>query len=99
MDVGGAALLGGGEQRRACASTSGSVDVDHAGGRHDRLRDLVHVVRGRQPGADVEELPDARLPGQVDDGAAKECPVSRAPMRPEGMLASDFSATSRSAAK
>ena len=42
------------------------VDVDDPGRRGDRLGDLVGVVRRRQSGADIEELPDAdRSRGQV----------------------------------
>jgi hypothetical protein len=41
------------------------VDVDDAALGRDALRDLVGVVGGGQPGADVQELPDARLAGQV----------------------------------
>ena len=48
------------------------VDVDHAAAGRDVLRDLVGVVRGRDAGADVEELADARLPGQVTHRAGQE---------------------------
>jgi hypothetical protein len=44
--------------------------IDYAGRRRDRLRDLVDVAGGGQSGADVEELPNARLTGQVADRAA-----------------------------
>ena len=40
------------------------VDVDDPAVRRGALGDLVGVVRGRDPGADVEELPDPRLGGQ-----------------------------------
>ena len=36
------------------------------------MRDLVHVLRGRQPGADVQELPQAGLADQVPDHAAEQ---------------------------
>src|SRR6266571_1717196 len=52
------------------------VDVDDARFRGDRLGDLVGVVGGRQAGADVQELADPRLAGQVPDRAAQERPVS-----------------------
>lgn len=39
------------------------VDVDDAGFRRDALGDLMGVVDGRQPGADVEELADALFDG------------------------------------
>jgi hypothetical protein len=42
--------------------------------RGDALGDLVGVVRGGQPGADVEELTDPRLSHQVPDGAEEEQP-------------------------
>jgi hypothetical protein len=48
------------------------VEVDHPGSRVDRVGDLVHVLRGRQPGADVEELSQARLADQVPDHAAEQ---------------------------
>jgi hypothetical protein len=51
------------------------VDVDDPGRGRDRLRHLVHVIRGRQAGPDVEELPNAGLGGQVPDRAAEERPV------------------------
>jgi hypothetical protein len=61
-----------------------AVDVDDAGVGRRRLRDLVGVVRAGQPGADIEELPDA-LPGrQVPDRTAEEPPVGPDP----GMIGS-----------
>jgi len=48
------------------------VDVDDAGLGRDGLGDLVGVVGGRQAGADVLELADARLAGQVADRAGQE---------------------------
>jgi hypothetical protein len=51
------------------------VDVDHAAARRLRPRHLVHVPHRRQPGPDVEELPDPRLAGQVADRAPEEAPV------------------------
>jgi spermidine/putrescine transport system ATP-binding protein len=51
------------------------VHVDHPGVRRDRLGDLVGVVRGGQAGADVEELADADLGGQVAHRAGEEGPV------------------------
>jgi hypothetical protein len=54
----------------------------------------VGVVGRRQPGADVEELADAFLGGQVADGPGQEGPVgaSRGPDRRiggDGLLAGD----------
>jgi len=37
------------------------IDVQYAGPRRLALGDLVGVVGGRQPGADVKELGDARV--------------------------------------
>ncbi len=37
------------------------VDVDHPGVRGDPLNDIVRVPHGRQPGTDVNELPDTVL--------------------------------------
>jgi hypothetical protein len=52
-----------------------AVDVDDAGIRGDLLGDLVHVALGRDAGADIEELADPRLPGEVADGPPQEGPV------------------------
>jgi hypothetical protein len=41
------------------------VDVEDPGSRCGLLGDLVDVARGGQPGADVEELADALLGGQI----------------------------------
>jgi hypothetical protein len=56
------------------------VDVDHPAVRRGPplaagADDVVHAVHGGQPGADVEELPDPQVPGQVADGAPEEAPV------------------------
>jgi hypothetical protein len=37
--------------------------------------DFVHAVRRRQPGPDLEELPDPEFPGQIADGAREKAPV------------------------
>ena len=75
VDVGGGAFRGAGQQGPGVGQHQGVVvDVDDAGLRRYPLRDLVGVVRGRQAGADVEELPDARLVGQVGDAAGQEAP-------------------------
>jgi hypothetical protein len=50
------------------------VHVNDLALRRDPLRDLVGVVMGGQPGADVKELPDPGLPGQEPDGTPKEHP-------------------------
>jgi len=47
------------------------VHVDDPRFRDDALSDFVHVRRCRQPGADVEELPDPRLSGEVADQLAQ----------------------------
>jgi hypothetical protein len=51
------------------------VHVDDPGLRRLLLGDLVRIARGRQAGADVEELPDTRLGDQVPDRAGQESPV------------------------
>src|ERR1700722_18952854 len=38
------------------------------------LRDLVGIVRRRQPGPDVEELANSRLASQVTNGAGQKAP-------------------------
>src|SRR5439155_14279717 len=48
------------------------VDVDDARFRGDRLGHLMGVVRGRQTGADVEELADAGFAGEIPDGTGEE---------------------------
>ena len=54
------------------------VDVDDLRVRGDPLGDLVRVVGGRQAGADVQELADLRLAGQVPDGAVRNFREARA---------------------
>jgi hypothetical protein len=49
-----------------------AVDVDDLGFRCHELSDLVGVLHGGQPGADIEELPDPGLAGQVADRADEE---------------------------
>jgi hypothetical protein len=49
------------------------VDDLRLGG--EPLGDLVRVLGGRQAGADVQELADAGLAGQVADRPAEKCPV------------------------
>src|SRR4029077_3072470 len=53
---------------------------DPAFARH-RLRHLVGVVGGGDPGADVQELPDAGLADQVAHGPGQEGPVPPHPFR------------------
>jgi hypothetical protein len=73
VDVGGAPLRRGGQQRPGVGEYQRIVvDVNDAAARIHRLRHLMHVTCRRQPGADVEELPDAGLRGQVPDGPAEE---------------------------
>jgi len=48
------------------------VDVDDARLGSEPLRHLVGVVRGGQPGADVEELPHAFLDGEEPDRAEQK---------------------------
>jgi hypothetical protein len=64
---------GAGQQRLRVDQDHGVVvGVDDPGLRRDGLGDLVGVVSGGPPGADVEELPDACLTCQVADGADQE---------------------------
>src|SRR6266516_1285920 len=58
------------------------VDVDDARIRGRRLRHLVGVVRGGNPCADVEELADARFPGEKPHHAGQEGAV-RADAHPQ----------------
>jgi len=53
------------------------VHVDDSALRGHRLGDLVRVACRRQPGADVQELPDPSLPGQVTHSPAQERPRGR----------------------
>src|SRR5262249_43294468 len=73
VDVVGVPLLAADQQ---CAGVGQDhrvvVHVDHVAAGRDVLRDLVGVVRGRDAGADVEELADPRLPGQVTHRAGQE---------------------------
>jgi hypothetical protein len=72
-DAGGAAAR---EQRVGVHVHDGVVvHVNDPRVRCGGLGYLVGVLGGRQPGADVQELADARLPGEVLDGAAQEGPV------------------------
>jgi hypothetical protein len=48
------------------------VHIDDLGIGDHRLCDLVGTVRRRQPGPNVEELPDPGLAGQVTHGAPEE---------------------------
>src|SRR5690606_11027864 len=51
------------------------VHVDDPRVGRCRLRDLVHVRRRRNSGADVKELPDSRLGGEVPDAAEQKTAV------------------------
>jgi hypothetical protein len=51
------------------------VDVGNTSVRGNLLGDLVDVAHGGDARADVKELADARLPGEVADGPAQERPV------------------------
>ena len=72
-DAGGAAA---GQQRVGVHVHDGVVvDVGDPGARRGLGGDLVHVPGGRDAGADVDDLPDARLPGQEPHGPLQERPV------------------------
>jgi hypothetical protein len=80
LDVGGAAWTRPHEQGARVREHHGVViDIDDAGRWRDGLRHLVHVVRGRKARADIEELPDARVLGEVLDRAPEEFPVLAQP--------------------
>lgn len=65
----------------------------------DVLRDLMGIRRGRDAGAEVEELPDALLPGEEADGAAEEGPGIPADATMSGSRAIASSPATRSASK
>ena len=76
VNVLGGAFLVAGEQRAGVGEHDRIVvHVHHPGLRRDRLGDLVGVARRGNTGADVKELPDPRLAGEVADGAPEERPV------------------------
>ena len=75
------------------------VDVDDLGLRRYLLSDLVGVVSRGQAGADVEELPDPGLVGQVAHRASQETALQAGDMGDVGKYLHDESPTSRSAAK
>jgi alditol oxidase len=86
VDVLGGPRVAAGEQRAGVGEHDRVVvHVHHTGLRRDRLGDLVGVARRRDAGADVEELPDPRLGGEVADDAAEERPVGPRGERPLGV--------------
>ncbi|GAJ85189.1 hypothetical protein NBRGN_088_00030 [Nocardia brasiliensis NBRC 14402] len=70
----GDALVGGVDQQgpRMRQHERIVVHVNDLGLGRDTLRDLVRVLHRRQSGADVEELPDARLGGEMTHHADQE---------------------------
>ncbi len=73
LEVGGHALGRGGQQGAGVDQHEWVVvHVDDAGSRRDPLRDLVGVLGGGQPGADVEELAEPHLTGEELHGPAQE---------------------------
>ena len=73
VEVGARALRAAPQQRPGVGQHDRVVvDVDDPAVRRDALRDLVGVVGGGDPGADVQELPDSGLPGQEADRAGEE---------------------------
>ncbi len=76
VEVVGRPLRRAGEQRPGMGEHDRVVvHVDHAAVLRHRLGHLVGVVRGRDAGTDVEELPDPRLGGQEPHHAGQERPV------------------------
>jgi ketosteroid isomerase-like protein len=75
------------------------VHVHHPRGRSHPLSDLVRVVRRRQPGPDVQELPDTRLGDQEVHRRARNARWARTATSTSGYAAATCSATARSAAK
>jgi butyryl-CoA dehydrogenase len=69
---GGAGPVAGHQRPRVREDDRVVVHVDDPAVRRHRLCYLMGVARGGDPGADVEELPDARFPGQVADNTAEE---------------------------
>src|SRR6185437_2372969 len=104
VEVRGGALRGAGQQSAGVREHQRVVvHVDDPAARRGGLCDLVGVARGRQPGADVEELTDALgsrqvahrpgqerpvgLGGQPDAGIDADCGVPGAPVGREVVLA------------
>jgi hypothetical protein len=64
------------QQRSAVCQHHGVVvDIDHARIRLELLSDLMHVLRGRQAAAHVQELPDPGLTGQEPHHPVQKQPV------------------------
>ena len=74
------------------------VDVGDPGAGRGLLGDLMDVAVRRQPGADVEELADARLAGQKRTARWRKPRLSRQTAAVSGRIASIFCASSRSEA-
>jgi hypothetical protein len=64
--------------------------------RRHLLRDLVSVVGGGHAGADIQELPDPLLPGQVLHGPQEERLSARAERTSSGTKDRTWSPTSQS---
>ena len=73
------------------------VDVHHTAAGADRLRDLMRVLPGGQPAAQVQELRDA-FRRQPLDGSGQEQPALPGEEREPGQTAISRSASARSAA-
>lgn len=86
-----------GEQRTRVSEHNGVVvDVHDPRLRSDPLRDLVDVLLRRQPCTDVQELADARFPGQRGDRSAQEVPVVPDVEVPRGLATIAAAAADRS---
>jgi hypothetical protein len=97
VDVGRDPLRGAGKQGAGMGQYQGIVvDIDDPGVGGDPLGDLVGVVGGGQAGADVQELADLRLTGQVADGTGEEPPGGAATSKISGKTSRYWSPAARS---
>jgi hypothetical protein len=96
---GGSRRVAGHQRPRVSEHDRVVVHVNDPAVRRRCLRHLVGVARRGNAGADVQELPDARLPRQVTDGTAEEGAVIAYRSGIGGIAEMSPSPTSRSAAK
>jgi hypothetical protein len=100
VQIGGRALGAAGEQGAGVCQHHGVVvGVDDLGVRGHPLGDLVGVVGGGQPGANVEVLADAGVTGQVPDRTGEEGPGGAGVLDDRGNASRIWSPTARSTGK